>query len=85
MAYKIEVTSAARRALKKLDEDTARRIGAVIDSLAKAPRPVGAKKLRAEDDLYRVRVGDYRVIYQIRDKVLVVVIVDLGHRRDVYK
>ena len=85
MAYRIEVTSAARRALKKLEPDTTRRIVDAIDSLAKDPRPSGSKKLRGTDDLYRIRVGNYRVIYQVHDEALLVIIVDLGPRRDVYR
>jgi mRNA interferase RelE/StbE len=85
MAYKIEVTAAARRALKKLDSDTARRIGEAIDGLAVDPRPAGVKKLAGADDLYRIRVRDYRIIYQIEDKQLLIVVVTIGNRREVYR
>jgi mRNA interferase RelE/StbE len=85
MAYKIEITTAAYRVLKKLPAEVAQRIGDAIDELADDPRPSGVKKLENEDDLYRVRVGDYRIIYQIQSKRLVVVVVAIGHRRDVYR
>lgn len=85
MAYTIELAAAANRALKKLDGDTAQRIADAINELAIDPRPVGVKKLAGEDSLYRVRVGNYRIIYQIRDKELVVLVVTIGHRREIYR
>ena len=56
-----------------------------MDGLAKEPRPKGVKKLSGADDLYRIRVGDYRVVYQIRDDRLIVLVVRIGHRKDVYR
>ena len=61
------------------------RLGRRIDALAENPRPQGVKKLGGEGDLYRVRVGDYRIIYQIRERSLIVLIVRVGHRADVYR
>ncbi len=61
------------------------RIETKIDGLARDPRPRGVKKLAGEEELYRLRVGDYRIIYQVRDRVLVVLVVNVGHRRDVYR
>jgi mRNA interferase RelE/StbE len=61
------------------------RLGRRIDSLAENPRPQGIKKLSSEEDKYRLRVGDYRIIYQIREKSLLVLIVRIGHRSDVYR
>jgi mRNA interferase RelE/StbE len=54
-------------------------------ALAADPRPFGVKKLSADEDLFRIRVGDYRIIYQIRDKELIVLVVKIGHRREVYR
>lgn len=85
MAYEIEVLPAATRALKKVDERAAARIVDAIDSLADDPRPHGVKKLEGVKDLYRTRVGQYRIIYQIHDERLLIVVVTLGHRRDVYR
>ncbi len=56
-----------------------------IDALAGNPRPRGAEALAGEPNLYRIRVGDYRIIYQIRDRVLLVVLVRIRHRRDAYR
>ena len=56
-----------------------------IDSLADNPRPPDTKKLSGAEELYRIRVGDYRVLYAIQDKVLLVLVVKVGHRREVYR
>ncbi|MFT4258810.1 type II toxin-antitoxin system RelE family toxin [Microbacterium sp.] len=84
MAYEIEVRPAALRALKKIDRQDQARIRGAIALLAVDPRPPGAKALRGRPGL-RIRVGDYRIIYTIQDSKLLVVVVALGHRRDVYE
>jgi mRNA interferase RelE/StbE len=81
--YRIELRPAALRALRKLDPPIARRIQGAISLLADDPRPPGARRLRGRPGL-RVRVGDYRIIYTVEDAVLLVVVVTLAHRRDVY-
>ena len=81
--YRIELRPATARALCKLDPQIQHRIQGVIALLAHDPRPPAARALRGRPG-FRVRVGDYRVLYTITDNVLVVVIVTLGHRRDVY-
>lgn len=83
VTYEIEVRPAALRALKKIDRQDQRRIQGAIALLAADPRPPGAKALRGRDGL-RIRVGDYRIIYTIQDAKLLIVVVTLGHRRDVY-
>lgn len=83
MSYRIELRPAAVRALKKVDHQNRNRIRGAIALLGDDPRPPGAKALRGRPGL-RVRVGDYRILYTINDDVLVVAIVTLGHRRDVY-
>jgi mRNA interferase RelE/StbE len=83
MTYRIEVRPAAVRALKRVDHQHRDRIRGAIALLGNDPRPPGATALRGRAAL-RVRVGDYRIIYTIDDDVLVVVVVTLGHRRDVY-
>lgn len=85
MAYTIQFTPVAAKQLDKLDAPIRRRIAAAIDSLVENPRPPGTKKLQGSDDLWRIRTGDYRVIYQIRDRQLIVVIVTIGHRGDIYR
>ncbi|WP_249019307.1 type II toxin-antitoxin system RelE/ParE family toxin [Conexibacter sp. S30A1] len=81
--YGIELRPAAVRALRKLDPPVARRLQAAIALLAEDPRPPASRPLRGRP-AWRVRVGDYRVIYTIEDDVLLIVVVTLGHRRDVY-
>ena len=75
----------AYRSFSKLDARVRVRIGAAIDSLAENPRPAGVKRLAGSQDFYRIRVGQYRVVYSIEDDRLVVRVVKLGHRRDVYR
>ncbi len=84
MSYEIEVRPAALRALKKVDRQDQPRIRGAIALLAAEPRPPGAKALRGRDAL-RIRVGDYRIIYTVQDNRLLVVVVTLGHRREVYR
>jgi mRNA interferase RelE/StbE len=83
--YRIELTPAATRALRKLATEVSRRIARKIDALATQPRPADARKLEGEEGLYRVRVGDYRIIYSVHDDVLLVLVVRIGHRSDIYK
>ncbi|WP_458040713.1 MULTISPECIES: type II toxin-antitoxin system RelE family toxin [Bacteria] len=84
MSYRIELRPAAVRALKKIDHQDRGRIRGAIALLGEDPRPPGATALRGRAGL-RVRIGDYRIIYTIDDDVLVVAVVTLGHRRDVYE
>jgi mRNA interferase RelE/StbE len=83
VTYTIHVLPVAARAIRKLDPDAKRRVQAAIELLADDPRPPAAKKLTARPE-WRVRTGDYRVLYRIDDHVLTVIGVHAGHRRDVY-
>jgi mRNA interferase RelE/StbE len=83
VSYRIELRPAAIRALKRIDHQDRDRIRGAIALLGQDPRPPGAKALQGRDGL-RVRVGNYRIIYTVQDDVLLVVVVTLGHRRDVY-
>jgi len=82
-AYRVELRPAAVRSLRKLDPQVRRRVQGAIAMLAQDPRPPGARALQGRPGL-RVRVGDYRILYTVDDDVLLVVVVRLGHRRDVY-
>lgn len=81
--YRIELRPAAVRALRKLDPPVRHRLQGAIALLAQNPRPPAARALQGRPGL-RVRVGDYRIIYTVTDDVLLVVVVTLGHRREVY-
>jgi mRNA interferase RelE/StbE len=85
VSYKIEFTKGANKQLKKLPTDIKERIDSKIEELAIEPRPVGVKKLADEESLYRIRVGVYRVIYQIFDNILLVSVIKVKHRREVYR
>jgi mRNA interferase RelE/StbE len=85
LAYRIEFTPRAERDFKSLDGSIRGRIKQRIDSLAENPYPSGIKKIEGEEELYRLRVGDYRILYQVKSKILLVLIVRIGHRRDVYR
>ncbi len=85
MVYQIEWLPAARRQLRKLPTDVAERVFLLVDALAVNPRPVGCRKLSGHDTRFRVRSGDYRALYEVRDEVLVVLVVTVGHRREVYR
>jgi mRNA interferase RelE/StbE len=83
--YSVEFTSAAARQVRKLPPEHRIRVQARIRELGADPRPVGATKLVGEMTAWRVRIGDYRVIYDVFDDVLVVTVVAVGHRREVYR
>ena len=83
--YRIEFENSARKSLAKLDRPVATRITAAIAALAENPRPAGATQLVSESNAWRIRVGDYRVIYTIEDDVLTVWVIKVGHRREIYE
>ena len=85
MSYRIVFTLRAAKQLAEVAPPLQKRIAARIDALAKEPRPRNAKKLTDSDGLYRIRVGDYRVTYQVADDIVLVTIIRIGHRREVYR
>ena len=85
MPYRIEFTSSGMRDFSKLTDDVQQRLMPKIDALAHEPRPMGVQKLQGRVNRYRIRVGDYGVVYEIQDRILVVLIVRIGHRRGVYR
>ncbi len=85
MAYAIEFGPSARREFRKLPIDVKKRLQEAIDRLAEDPRPVGCKALRGEESVLRIRVGPWRILYQVHDKQLVILVVRVGHRRKVYR
>ena len=85
MSYRIAISSAAARQLRKLDAQARRRIQAAIDLLSENPRPAGAKKLVGGGGEWRVRTGNYRMIYELNDDALLVLVLAVGHRRQIYR
>lgn len=85
-SYRVFIKPSAAKEIEAVDQKKDRqRIVAGIRSLADDPRPPGCEKLAGEDDRYRLRVGRYRVIYSVGDGELLVVVVRVGHRKDVYR
>jgi len=83
--YRVEIARRAVKALAALPRKDQQRVRAAIDLLAETPRPPGCVALAGEDRAYRVRVGDYRIVYEVFDDRLVVKVIRIGHRRDVYR
>ncbi|AFZ34132.1 addiction module toxin, RelE/StbE family [Stanieria cyanosphaera PCC 7437] len=84
-SYKIEWKQSAKKELKKLDKQIIFRILQAIEDLADNPYSSGSKKLIGSDSIYRIRVGDYRIIYNIKSSVLTIEIIKVGHRREIYR
>jgi len=84
MKYTVLIERYAQKQIMKLDKKIIPVIKASIADLADNPRPYGYKKLKGED-AYRIRVGNYRVIYEIEDDKIIVIVVSVGHRKDIYK
>lgn len=85
MSYRVEFTSAAARQVRKLPRPVRGRVLDAVAQLSEDPRPHGAKKLAGERTAWRIRVGDYRVIYDVVDERLTVTVVRAAHRREVYQ
>ncbi|MEH1864636.1 MAG: type II toxin-antitoxin system RelE/ParE family toxin [Nostoc sp.] len=83
--YQIEFTKGAIKQLNKLPSNIKNRIDSKILNLSTEPRPNGVKKLKDEENTYRLRVGEYRVIYEIYDDILLISIIKVGHRSKVYE
>jgi mRNA interferase RelE/StbE len=83
--YQIAFTPAAQRQLASLDPPTQRRVGHRIEALGSAPRPPGAEALKGGQGELRIRIGDWRIIYMVHDHELLVLVIKIGHRGDVYR
>lgn len=82
--YELRFRPAALRQLRKLDTQIARRIKGATEALRVEPRPSGVKALTGQRGWLRIRVGDYRIVYEVRDRELVVLVIQIGHRSEVY-
>jgi mRNA interferase RelE/StbE len=85
MSYRVEITKKALRSLRKLPKPLVARLLDAAEALADNPRPGGCVKLRGFDDLYRIRVGDWRIVYAIEDDVLLVLVITIKPRGEVYR
>lgn len=84
MKYTVRIDSHAERQVRRLPTSVRERVLRAAYALADDPRPPGVRKMRGADRQYRIRVGDYRVIYEIHDDVLLVLVIEVGNRREVY-
>lgn len=85
MSYEVEFSKGALKQFNKLSPELQERIQTKIDELAENPRPDGVAKLKNGDNRYRVKVSNYRILYNISDDILLVTVVRVGHRREVYR
>ena len=85
MTYKIEFSRAAEDQFSKLPQKESKKIAKRIDKLASDPFPPKCEKLEGEDGIYRVRQGDYRILYSVFEKKLIVLVLKIGHRREIYR
>ena len=85
MTHRVEFSPAAARQIRKLPRVVQHRLRLATDGLAVDPRPAGARSLQGDSGRLRIRVGDYRVIYTVADDVVLVLVLSVGHRREVYR
>lgn len=84
MKYQVILPKSVQKELNRLSDDMAKRILTRLAGLETNPRPADVKKLKGRD-AWRIRVGDYRVIYEIHDRILQIIVITVGHRREVYR
>lgn len=84
-SYRVELTRSAEKDLRRIDNSHVATIYLGLESLSDDPRPQGVKKLSGAARTYRIRIGDYRVVYEIEDDVLLVLVIRVAHRRDIYR
>jgi mRNA interferase RelE/StbE len=86
VSYTVSLTPAPTKFLERLrDEALKRRLVKALRALELNPRPTGSLKMQGENELYRIRVGDFRIVYQIQDTILLALVVQIGNRRDIYR
>lgn len=85
MTYRVRLTRPVQKALDALTGNLYRRVIECMRALADNPRPPSARKLSGMEDHWRVRVGDWRIVYTVRDRELIVLVLKIGHRREIYR
>jgi mRNA interferase RelE/StbE len=83
--YRVRLKKSAQRDLKRLPREVQKRLVARLEALAGDPRPPGAEMLAGAVNIWRMRAGDYRIVYTIKDDILLVLVLRLGHRREIYR
>ena len=84
-SYSVELSATAERQIRRLDRSDQIRVLRAVAALASEPRPRGCRKLRGYDDVFRIRVGVFRVLYSIETERILVIILKVGHRKDIYR
>jgi mRNA interferase RelE/StbE len=85
VSYRVIVKPSAERAVERLPLAVATRVVAALTALAEDPRPHGCTKMQGAPNLWRIRTGDYRIVYEIDDRAIVIVVLRVAHRKDVYR
>ena len=85
MSYRIEISRAAAKSLKKIPKADKKRIVDKIDSLCDNLPPLETTKMKGDNPFHKIRVGDYRIVYEIQDDLLLILVLKIGHRKDVYR
>ncbi len=83
-SYEIKISSSAEKSLKKIPKEDLPRVIETISSLAANPFLTGSFKIKGEENTYRVRRGKYRIIYEVQGKLLLILVLKIGHRKDIY-
>ncbi len=83
--FRLEISATAEKQMRKLDKTDQIRVLRAVQNLAREPRPPGTRKLRGYEDVYRIRVGSHRILYSIESRRLLIIILKVGHRRDIYR
>jgi len=84
-SYRVELTRSAEKDLRRIDRSRVTSLYKAMEGLGDDPRPPGSKKLVGADRTYRIRVGDYRIVYEIEEDILVVLVIRVAHRREAYR
>ena len=84
-SYRVELTRSAEKDLRRIDRFRVPAIYTALEQLSCDPRPPGVKKLAGAEQTYRIRVGDYRIVYEVEDAFLLVLVIRIAHRKDVYR
>jgi len=83
--YRVEIDIRAWQEIMRLGDETQNAVFDAIETLETIPRPSGCKKLKGEKDIYRIRSGNYRIVYSVHDDILMILIVKVGHRSQIYR
>ena len=84
-SYRVEVSATAERQIRRLARQDQMRVLRAVSALASEPRPRGCRKLRGYEDVFRIRVGALRVLYSVEDELVVVIVLKVGQRKDIYR